>query len=357
MRVSRVTQFRRTLPRTKLLSVGLAAWLALAGPALADAAPDAWVSTKVRSSLLTAEGLSSRRIHVDTLDGRVTLFGTVTSEAQRAQAEEIARKVDGATSVRNLLQLVSEDARKSTALADRVIEKNVTTALKADPALADSQIKVRSVDKALVLLTGSAKTLSDHVRALEIAARQDGVRQVASEVQSPNRLGDAEIWRDGAYDPKVATSSSASDTWVTTAVKLRLLANTQTPGFDINVDTHRGVVTLFGVVDSEKVRADAEAEARKVDGTKAVQNELQVVTPAKQAGAAENDDAVQRAVERRLTGNTELSDASLKLAVKNGVVRVTGTVASQMDRLTALTLVRTTKGVRGVLDEMSVAAR
>jgi len=33
---------------------------------------------------------------------------------------------------------------------------------------------------------------------------------------------------------------------------VRLIANSETPGFDINVDTNNGIVTLFGVVDSPK---------------------------------------------------------------------------------------------------------
>jgi hypothetical protein len=38
--------------------------------------------------------------------------------------------------------------------------------------------------------------------------------------------------------------------------------------------------------------------------------------------------------------------------VKNGVVRLTGTVDNQSDRITALTVTRSTHGVRGLVDDL-----
>lgn len=40
--------------------------------------------------------------------------------------------------------------------------------------------------------------------------------------------------------------------------------------------------------------------------------------------------------------------------MKNGVVRISGTVTSQLDRLTALTVARTTKGTRRVVDDIKL---
>ena len=344
----------RAVPMKMLSSSLLLAFVTLSGAARADDVPDAWITTKVRSTLLTADGLSSSQIHIDTIDGRVTLFGSVPTEPQRANAEALARKVNGAKSVRNLLQVVSASDKTSVKAADDVIRKEVEAILKNEVALRDSRITVRSVNNGVVLLGGTAKTLSDHIHALGQAGRVTGVRQVASEIKSPNTLADAEIWREGMYDGKEAARATSADMWITSAVKLRLLANTQTPGFDINVDTMRGVVTLFGIVDSEQAKRAAADEARKVDGTTSVRNELQVVAPSAQSTVAENDNDVRKAIERRLGASSSLSDAKINLEVKNGIVRLTGTVSSYVDRLTALTLVRTTKGVRGVNDELKL---
>ena len=61
------------------------------------------------------------------------------------------------------------------------------------PALKSSQIAVQSVNQGVVLLAGTATTLSAHLRAVEVVAGVPGVRRVASEVQSPDTLADAEI--------------------------------------------------------------------------------------------------------------------------------------------------------------------
>jgi len=55
----------------------------LAGAAGAAQQPDAWVTTKVKMSLLTTDGVSATNVHVDTIEGRVTLHGSVPTEARR----------------------------------------------------------------------------------------------------------------------------------------------------------------------------------------------------------------------------------------------------------------------------------
>ena len=163
-----------------------------------------------------------------------------------------------------------------------------------------------------------------------------------------------QIWRDGKYDPALSQRSAASDMWITSDAKVRLLASDQTPGFDINVDTDNGVVTLFGVVDSQKAKDAATTETRKVDGVKSVMNDLQIVAPGKQAAVAENDDAIKDAVSKRIDGNSQLSDAHITIEVKNGIVRLTGTVPNQTLRLVAATTARSISGVRSVHDELKI---
>jgi hyperosmotically inducible protein len=337
-----------------LAAAAFLAVASLSGAVRADSMPDAWITTKVKTALLTADGVSASKVHVDTIDGLVTLYGTVGTATEKAKAEEATRTVKDARDVRNLLQVVAAPNKKMVEISDEALSKRVSVALSQDPALADSSIKVASVNKGVVLLSGSAKTLSDHVRALEDASRVDGVRRVASEIQSPDTIADAEIWRNGKYDPALSQRSAASDMWITSDIKVRLLASSQIPSFDINVDTENGNVTLFGVVDSQKTKEAAGAEAKKVDGVKSVANELQVVAPGKQEAVAENDGAIQSAVSKRLDGNSQLSDAHISVEVKNGIARLTGDVRSQSDRLTALTVTRATQGVRGLVDDLKL---
>src|SRR5262245_9129691 len=113
--------------------------LILAGAAQAMDRPDAWVTTKVKMALLTSEGvgLSARHINVDTVDGRVTLHGTVATQAEKAKAEQVASQVEGATKVRNLLQVVPAKQEAAVNVTDDQIAERVQTKLKADKALSD----------------------------------------------------------------------------------------------------------------------------------------------------------------------------------------------------------------------------
>jgi osmotically-inducible protein OsmY len=330
----------------------LALALLTARPVQAMDRPDAWITTKVKISLLTTENLPSTAINVDTVDGRVTLHGIVSTDAEKAKAEEVSRQVEGVRTVNNLLQVVPSSRKEAVKVADKDLQKHVETVLERDAALSDSSIKVASVHDGVVLLSGSAKTLSAHRRALADARAVPGVKKVSSEIESPDKLGDEEISSSG--DQTASMKSAAYDAWLTAAAKSRLLATSDVPALDINVDTDHAVVTLFGSVPSETSKRVAETEVKKVDGVRAVQNELQVVPKAMAKAVAENDDDLQKAIDHQLEARAELKDASIDVEVSKGVARLTGSVASQSDRLLALSTVRGVRGVRSVIDELKV---
>ena len=328
--------------------------VALAAPARA-AMPDAWITTKTKLALLTTEGVSGTAIHVDTILGKVTLHGKVRSAEEKAKAESIAKKIDGVLEVRNLLQVVTPQREKTVQLSDDALKPRVEKALQADSSLKDSSISVKSVNKGVVLLAGTAKTLSAHLRAVDTVARVPGVERVASEIKSPDALADAEIWREPT-PPATSKDSgiweAASDIWITSATKMRLLTDSRTPALDVNVETHAGVVTLFGIVPSQDAKTAAAADARKVSGVKGVVNELQVVASAKQAAVKVRDEDIESEVKKAFE-KADFKDISVE--VKNGVVRLTGTVPTGARRLEAAVLARSIQGVRAVKDDLRLA--
>ena len=329
--------------------------LALAGSAAAASVPDAWVTTKVKMALLTGEGVSVRAVNVDTIDGRVTLHGVVGTAAEKLKAEQVAGGVKGVREVRNLLQVVPARAQGGVEVSDELLKQRVEAALKADRVLGDSDIEVVSVNLGVVLLGGSADTLTDAYEAVDEAARVEGVVRVVSEIRSPDQLGDAELWHDGEVGRADQVESSARDLWITTATKVRLMASTETPAFDINVDTRDGIVTLFGMVESSQARERAESEARKVSGVRHVLNDLQVVPPSQARRVHLNDDDLEKSIEKRIHEEVALSDGDIDVEVEAGVARLTGTVRSRGDQVTALTLARATPGVQRVIDDLRLA--
>ena len=112
-----------------------------------------------------------------------------------------------------------------------------------------------------------------------------------------------------------------------------------------------GVVTLFGIVPSEGAKKAAEANARKVSGVKDVRNELQVVADAKRDAVDAKDDDIERGVEQALAKSEQVDEDGIDVSVKDGIVRLTGSVDSESDRLAAGFAARSTPGVRAVLVE------
>lgn len=339
-----------------LRTAGLAAALSLVTtPALAAQPEDAWITTKVKMALLTDETVDGLEIDVDTFAGRVTLHGKVDSSIEKAEAELLARQVEGVTDVRNLLAVVAGASQKANEVTDDALAEQVSTLLERDKALSSSDIDVKSVNKAIVVLSGEAKTLSAHHRAIEDARAVPGVRQVASEIRSPDELGDEEIWDAGGHPSTTdEMKSAASDAWITTKVKVRLMAEPGLSPVGVNVDTRDGVVTLFGTTSTQELKLRATAQARNAAGVKGVENELQVVPDSMAKRVEAKDDQVLAAVRQRLETRDALEDADIDVAVVNGVVRLTGTVATQRDRLTALTVARSTDGVGSVIDGLEL---
>lgn len=334
-------------------SLSLAAATLVSGPALADQPSDAWITTKAKTELLTDDVVDGIEIHVDTYDGRVTLYGKAATEAERMRAEKEVKAIEGVSGVRNLIVVVPETVREDVTVSDDRIERAIAEAYESDPVLAKSSIRVKSVDGGVVLLSGKASSLTAHQRALTLARRAEGVHRVASEIRSPDALADEAIRSDDAKPDDM--QAAATDAWITTKAKVQLMATTGIPAMSVNVDTVDGVVTLFGTVPTLHAKQRAEAAIRELEGVARVDNALQVVPDVAAGKVARSDEEVTKAVRERIADRTALSDADLEIETANGVVRLTGRVDEAGDRLTALVVARNTPGVKSVVDDIEPA--
>ncbi len=143
---------------------------------------DPWVTMKAKILLLTTDGLTARAINVDSVNGVVTLHGKVPTAAERDKAALVVKEVEGVKSVKNLLQVVPDSAKKSVNASDEIIKDRVQASLRSVKSL--EGIDVASVNKGVVLLSGRAPTLTEKLRAIELAAGVDGVTRVASEIET-----------------------------------------------------------------------------------------------------------------------------------------------------------------------------
>lgn len=336
----------------------LVAAIAAAGPVLAanDTPPDGWLTTKAKLMLLTQGELKSTQVHVDSNDAVVTLYGKVKDPAQKQTAERVVREIKGVRGVRNLLQIVPATQEKLVARADADLKDQAEKMLREDPALKDSRIRVKAVDKGVVIIEGRAATFSDQLRAVADVDQIPGVRRVVPQLQGPEQYGEKE--RNITFDrepAKVEPRTSLTDTRITAEVKLKLLGASHVASRDINVDSNDGVVTLFGSVPDEAAKDKAEVEAARVSGVTRVRNQLEVVPERKREVVAISDREIERDLKERFSRHRE--HEGIEYEVENGTVRLTGTVESAWQKLEVMRMARQVKGVKLVHEELAIVPR
>ncbi len=160
-----------------------AAFLAAVTTSVANAdVKDSWITTKAKIALLTNDGYSVSGANVDTVNGDVTIHGKVATEADKTRAGQTVLQVEGVKTVKNLLQVVPDSKKKAMDAKDSDIKDRVQASFKTDKRLDD--IKVASVNKGLVLLSGKAHGIDEKLIAIESAYSVVGVRRVSSEIET-----------------------------------------------------------------------------------------------------------------------------------------------------------------------------
>lgn len=123
-----------------------------------------------------------------------------------------------------------------------------------------------------VVLTGKVESNVDKELAEQLALGVEGIESVTNRLE----IVAAKQARNSESEAKQTFSSKVEDATLTAEIKTKLLANSETSGLSINVDTVASNVTLTGHVDSSAEKDLVEAIAEQVDGVKAVNSKLKV---------------------------------------------------------------------------------
>ena len=126
-------------------------------------------------------------------------------------------------------------------------------------------------------------------------------------------------------------------------------------GRKISVDTHGGIVTLRGKVESAQAKNAAEQIARRVDGVKGVTSLLQVVPDRQRKFVDAKDDDMKGAVTARFDKDAGLKSADIKVRSDNALVTLMGTVPNARAKVRAGDLARGVPGVRTVRNELRLS--
>ena len=173
----------------KMLLTTLIAVLALAGlGCTAQTVDDSTVTTKVKSKLAADTRTSAIKIEVETVNGVVTLKGSVPTEGEKSAAEQIAKNTEDVKSVANKI-VVTPAATMGNVVGDKIGE----TAGAAGAAISDATIltKIKSkfvadgiigtnvdVTNGVVLLKGVVDNAREKTKAAELAKTTEGVKSV-----------------------------------------------------------------------------------------------------------------------------------------------------------------------------------
>jgi osmotically-inducible protein OsmY len=87
--------------------------------------------------------------------------------------------------------------------------------------------------------------------------------------------------RERAKQSKETIGDTLDDAWIHTKIVAQLIANSNTPERNINVDVINNVVTLRGTVDTAEAKTEAGKVAKETEGVKSVTNQLKVAPAVK----------------------------------------------------------------------------
>ena len=96
---------------------------------------DAWLITKVKTTLLFHRSVSASATEVNAKDGIVTLRGDADSQAQKDLTTEYAKDVDGVKDVKNEMVVSKTPAKKTQTAGDKIDDASITGHGQDDAAL------------------------------------------------------------------------------------------------------------------------------------------------------------------------------------------------------------------------------
>jgi hyperosmotically inducible protein len=174
----------RNLSEIFLTAVALVTLSTLIGCGTGPKSPD--VSGKVRNALDQA-GLKGVTVSEDRDKGVVTLGGQVASDADKSQAESIAKSnAEGLVVADQVAVLPGNDSQAKTVNSDidKAIEKNLDAALLSHGLKKGVRYDVKN---GVVKLTGKVNSESKRNEAEKVAASVPNVQQVVNELEVRGR--------------------------------------------------------------------------------------------------------------------------------------------------------------------------
>jgi len=234
--------------------------LLLSGTLALASEMDQNIESSAKNSYVFRTYLKDDAIRTKSINGAVTLTGTVAEESHKSLASETVANLPGVKSIDN--QLVSKGPAEES---DGWISMQVKYSLLYNRHVSGINTQVFVTD-GIVTLRGEVGNQAQKDLAGEYAKDIKGVKDVKNEMTI------AKVSRE----PKLTMGDKIDDASITAQVKMALLTHKSTSFFKTGVDTNNGEVTLSGVTSSAAAKDMAAKVANNVNGVTGVINNMTI---------------------------------------------------------------------------------
>ncbi|MGD9425898.1 molecular chaperone OsmY [Pantoea sp. NSTU24] len=145
------------------------------------------------------------------------------------------------------------------------------------------------------------------------------------------------------------------DSGITAKAKAALVDDDAIKSTDISVKTHQGVVTLSGFVTSQAQAEKAVAVVQKIEGVKSVSDKLHVRdSKSSSVKGYAGDAATTSEIKAKLLADDIVPSRNVKVETTDGVVQLSGHVATQAQSDRAESIAKAIEGVKSVKNDLTV---
>jgi hyperosmotically inducible protein len=215
------------------------------------------IESSARKSYVFETYLKTDDIKIQSVNGVVSLTGTVSEESHKSLARETVASLPGVKSVDNRLEVKGD---RPAEYSDAWLKMKVKATLLFHRSVSGLKTEVNDVKDGIVTLQGEATSKAQKDLTTEYAKGVQGVKDVKNEMTV------------AVAKTSSTVSQNIDDASITAQVKMMLLYHSSTSALNTSVTTKKGVVTLGGKAKNATEKDLATKLVNDVNGVKSVKN-------------------------------------------------------------------------------------
>ncbi len=276
--------------------------------------------SQVKDAIMTAlmkDGMSD--INVNVRKGIASISGIVDVLNDRTKVEYVISRIPGVKKVENNLVIATDGDIGDDKITEMVVKK-----LSDNPDLMEIGVEV---NKGIVLLMGRIENIAGERKAMVLASRVVGVKEVISRL-------------------KIKDDFKQDDASIVNEIERLFSLEEKLDVQDINVEVNEGKVVLRGTVDKANQALLAEEISSSVNGVKKVHNKLH----ATESGGQDN--RLTKRIRILLAQQSHINDENISAFVVAGTAYLSGEVYTPGSKKAAEVIAASVPGVLRVINNI-----